>query len=155
MNIKLKSALAINIMMVVAMVTTPALLELKQIFAEDDTKSNPFEDSTLFDNVPNNIKKKLDNEIFYVNAIPNMGGGDNTKPSTGGDNTKPSTGGDNTKPSTGGDNTKPSTGGSSGAPCGSSGKSTFHWYCHGTHHHCLKGEDKCELFGGRASASAK
>ena len=40
---------------------------------------------------------------------------------------------------------------SGGGKCGSSGKSTFHWYCEGTHHHCLKGEDKCLLFGGRQS----
>jgi hypothetical protein len=42
-----------------------------------------------------------------------------------------------------------------GSKCGSSANSTFHWYCHGTPHHCLKGEKDCELFGGRASDDDK
>lgn len=42
-----------------------------------------------------------------------------------------------------------------GAKCGNSGHDTFHWYCHGTYHHCLKGEHGWELFGGRPNASAK
>ena len=45
--------------------------------------------------------------------------------------------------SSGGDNS------GSGAKCGSSDHYTFHWYCKGTHHHCMKGEQDCLLFGGR------
>lgn len=37
----------------------------------------------------------------------------------------------------------------SGVKCGSSGRYTFHGDCHGTLHHYLKGEQGCELFGGR------
>ena len=37
-----------------------------------------------------------------------------------------------------------------GEPCGSNGGNTKDWYCHGTHHHCAKGQDNCEFEGGRA-----
>jgi hypothetical protein len=33
--------------------------------------------------------------------------------------------------------------------CGANGGNTKDYYCHGTHHHCKKGQDMCELEGGR------
>jgi hypothetical protein len=36
-----------------------------------------------------------------------------------------------------------------GEKCGANGGNTKDWYCHGTHHHCAKGQDNCELEGGR------
>jgi hypothetical protein len=36
-----------------------------------------------------------------------------------------------------------------GEKCGANGGNTKDWYCHGTHHHCAKGQNDCELEGGR------
>ena len=48
------------------------------------------------------------------------------------------------------DNQPKSNGNShAGEKCGANGGNTKDWYCHGTHHHCAKGQNDCELEGGR------
>ncbi|MGN6708646.1 MAG: hypothetical protein ACTHKF_04790, partial [Candidatus Nitrosocosmicus sp.] len=74
----------------------------------------------------------------------------NPSPSSSPDKSSPSSSPDKSSPSdSSGSSTSGSDDSGSGAKCGSSGKSTFHWYCKGTHHHCLEGEQDCLLFGGR------
>src|SRR6476646_6722280 len=102
------------------MISAPTLSTINTVFAY-----NPFADNPIFANI-----KGLDNKIFDgVSAVDP----DSSSGSSSGD--------------TGSSSGDSSSGGAKG---GSSGKSTFHWYCEGTHHHWLKGEQKCLLFGGRS-----
>jgi uncharacterized membrane protein YgcG len=113
------------------MVSAPTLSTINTVFAY-----NPFADNPIFANI-----KGLDNKIFDgVSAVdPESGSGDT------GSNSGSGSGDTGSNSGSGSGDTS-----SGGATCGSSGKSTFHWYCEGTHHHCLKGEQKCLLFGGRS-----
>jgi hypothetical protein len=113
------------------MISAPTLSTINTVFAY-----NPFADNPIFANI-----KGLDNKIFDgVSAVDP----DSSSGSSSGDTGSSSGSSSGDTGSSSGDNS------SGGAKCGSSGKSTFHWYCEGTHHHCLKGEQKCLLFGGRS-----
>jgi hypothetical protein len=120
MHHKINGLLTIIAITAFGMVSAPTLSTINTVFAY-----NPFADNPIFANI-----KGLDNKIFDgVSAVdPESGSGDTGSNSGSGS----------------GDTS------SGGAKCGSSGKSTFHWYCEGTHHHCLKGEQNCLLFGGRS-----
>ncbi|MGN6623389.1 MAG: hypothetical protein ACTHKK_04535 [Candidatus Nitrosocosmicus sp.] len=146
---KLKSTLTF---IAVAMITfsmtfAPSIMQMDKVFALDlggitGGSSNPLQG--LFGG-----SSSSDNN----NPLKNLFGGDTSSPDkSSSSTTNPSQSSpDKSSPSdsSSGSSTSGSDNSGSGATCGSSGKSTFHWYCKGTHHHCLEGEDDCLLFGGR------
>jgi hypothetical protein len=134
-----------------AMISAPTLSTMNVVFAENQfsfgvfkdlgidkffEKSNNNNNNNANDNNNNNAKTDNNNNAKTDNNKDNNAKTDNNK-----DNNAKT---DNNK-----DNNAKSGNSHAGEKCGANGGNTKDWYCHGTHHHCAKGQNDCELEGGR------
>jgi hypothetical protein len=142
-----------------AMISAPTLSTMNVVFAENQFSFGVFKDlgidkffeksnnnnnnnandnnnNNANDNNNNNAKTDNNNNAKTDNNKDNNAKTDNNK-----DNNAKT---DNNK-----DNNAKSGNSHAGEKCGANGGNTKDWYCHGTHHHCAKGQNDCELEGGR------
>ncbi len=127
MQQKITQVLAVIVISAFGMIAAPTLSTINAVFAATSIDS-------FFDK---NGKISIDNILKYSSTIPKHTS--NSDSSKSGKDT----------PKSGKDTPKSGGSSHSGEPCGSNGGNTKEWYCHGTHHHCAKGQDNCELEGGR------
>jgi hypothetical protein len=131
------------------MISAPTLSSMNQVFAASLDLSNfaPLKKlglDKLFDKSTSNNDNQPKADDNQPKADDNQPKSNDNQPKSNDD--KPKSNDD--KPKSNDDKPK-SSNSHAGEKCGANGGNTKDWYCHGTHHHCAKGQNDCELEGGR------